>query len=301
MGETLLVLNGKKANQPDIREAVSLLRDAQHLLGVRVTWEAGDIARSVSEACDRGLDRLIVGGGDGSVNEATNAILKHGGKVPELGIMPLGTANDFATACGIPAAPLDSLRLAVTGKARSIDAVQANERYFLNVASAGFGASITANTPEALKNFLGGGAYAIAGLVQALDFVPYPARARTPDAQLDGPLLVGAVCNGRTAGGGQPLAPDAMLDDGLLDVAIINHFAAADMPQVVQEFGNPGVENRFVRRLKAPWLECDSDREIPVNLDGEPYSAKRIRFAVQPGAINVVLPADCPCVKTQSP
>ena len=298
VGETLLVLNGKKAGQPDIREAVKSLRDAQHQLDVRVTWESGDIARFVDEACTRNIERLVIGGGDGSVNEAANAILNRAEKVPALGILPLGTANDFATACGIPPGPLESLQLAIKGEPHSIDAVHANEQFFLNVASAGFGAAVTAETPVELKNFLGGGAYTISGLVQALNFEPYPSRVRTPGRQFDEQLLVGAVCNGRTAGGGQPLAPEALLDDGLLDVLMINSFSAADVPQVLQEFKEPGADGMFIRRFKAPWLECESTQQIPVNLDGEPYSASQIRFSVSAGAIEVVLPPDCPCVQS---
>ncbi len=170
MGESLLVLNGKSANRPEIREAVRSLRDAQFHLDVRVTWEAGDIARFVAEGCSRKVERLIIGGGDGSLNEAANALMSHKGTRPAMGIMPLGTANDFATACGIPKQPLESLQLALTGDVHGIDAVQAGERFFINVASAGFGAEVTATTPADLKNFLGGGAYTIAGLVQALRF-----------------------------------------------------------------------------------------------------------------------------------
>jgi len=101
VSEALLVLNGKKANRPEIRQAVNTLREAEHQLDVRVTWEAGDIARYIDEACVRNIETVVVGGGDGSVNEAANAILTREGKVPALGIMPLGTANDFANSCCI--------------------------------------------------------------------------------------------------------------------------------------------------------------------------------------------------------
>jgi lipid kinase YegS len=296
----VLILNGKKAGQADIRQAVNTLRDAGHQLDVRVTWEAGDIDRYIDESCGRNLERVVVGGGDGSVNEAANAILAREGRVPALGIMPLGTANDFAAACRIPPDPLESLRLALTEEPRPIDAVQANERFFLNVASVGFGAAVTASTPVELKNFLGGGAYTIAGLIQALEFTPYPSRVRTPNWESSGQLLVGAVCNGRTAGGGQPLAPEALLNDGLMDVLMINHFPAPDMPQVLQEFLNPAAEGKFIRRFKAPWIEGESSHEIPINLDGEPYAAKHVHFSIQPGAIKVVLPSDCPCIPALS-
>ena len=129
MSEALLILNGKKAERLNIRQAVNTLRDAGHQLEVRVTWEAGDIHRYIDEACRRNIERVIVGGGDGSVNEAANFILTRDGKVPSLGILPLGTANDFATSCRIPSEPLESLRLALTGESISIDAIRANNTF----------------------------------------------------------------------------------------------------------------------------------------------------------------------------
>jgi diacylglycerol kinase family enzyme len=224
----MLILNGKKAGRPDIRQAVNTLHDAQHQLDVRVTWEAGDIPRYIDEACEREIERVVIGGGDGSVNEATNTILNRKGKVPALGIMPLGTANDFATSCRIPNEPIESLTLALTGTPVSIDACRANEKFFLNVATAGFG----------------------------------------------------AVRNGRSAGGGQQLAPEALLNDGLLDVLIVNRFSMADMPQVLEELRTPGGEGKFIQKFQTASLECESEHKIPINLDGEPYAMNQIRFSV---------------------
>jgi len=271
VSDTILILNGKKAGQPEIRQAVNTLRDAGHQLEVRVTWEGGDIHRYIDEACRRDIERVIVGGGDGSVNEAANSILNREGKVPALGILPLDTANDFATSCGISGDPLGSLKLALTGELCAIDVVQANPQFFLNVATVRFGAAVTANTPVELKNFLGGGAYTLSGLVQALSFEPYPSRVTTPDGEFSGQLLVGAVCNGRSAGGGQLLAPEALLNDGLLDVLIVHYFSVPDLPQVLAELKAPQADSKFIQRLKTPWLEGESEQIIPVNLDGEPY------------------------------
>ncbi|MCH7822809.1 MAG: hypothetical protein IIA07_12395 [Proteobacteria bacterium] len=173
MREALLILNGKKAGRPEIRQAVNTLRDAEHRLDVRVTWEAGDIHRYIDEACRRNIERVVVGGGDGSVNEAANSILTREGNALALGIMPLGTANDFATSCRIPSDPLESLRLALTGESRSIDAVQANEQFFLNVASVGFGAAVTANLGSS-KRYQSGIAAGLPvhSVIRALDLIP---------------------------------------------------------------------------------------------------------------------------------
>ncbi|NRB42632.1 MAG: lipid kinase YegS, partial [Pseudomonadales bacterium] len=201
-----LILNGKKAELTSIREAIDQARTHSHI-EVRVTWEAGDMSRLVNEACKDGCRRLIIGGGDGSLKQAVDALMQQPADVrPELAMLPLGTANDFATACTIPAEPVAALTLAQSGQAYAVDCVQANDEYFINVASGGFGAQVTNNTPVQLKNFLGGGAYTLSGLTQSLNFSPYQGKLHLPDMSVQAEVIVAAVCNGRQAGGGQQLA-----------------------------------------------------------------------------------------------
>ncbi|MEN8191075.1 MAG: diacylglycerol kinase family protein, partial [Thermodesulfobacteriota bacterium] len=144
MRTAVLIINGKKAGLPAIREAVKTVREDGHDLQVRVTWEYGDGLRYVTEAAGLGAGVVIAGGGDGTVNELAHGLaLLDAQKRPALGILPLGTANDFATGCRIPTEPLLALRLALTAEPVDVDVVQANDRYFINVASAGFGAAVT--------------------------------------------------------------------------------------------------------------------------------------------------------------
>ena len=98
-----LIVNGKSAGRSDLRSAITTLRKKGIALEVRSTFEGGDVERFVNEAINEGVSRLLIGGGDGSINEAFDALLKHERNTrPELGILPLGTANDFASACHIP-------------------------------------------------------------------------------------------------------------------------------------------------------------------------------------------------------
>jgi lipid kinase YegS len=292
-----LILNGKKAGRPDIREAVSGLRSEGHELEVRVTWEFGDGARLVAEASRDGIERVIAGGGDGSVNEIANGLMQLAeGRRPAMGILPLGTANDFATACGVPVDPRAALELAIEGEEVPVDLARANDHYFINIASAGFGAAITVETPVELKNFLGGGAYTIMGLLKALKFRPYEGSLRTPDGKMEGAVIVGAICNGRQAGGGQILAPEARIDDGLLDIVLLRPFPITDVPVVAAEIAEPNPEGRYVSCFQAPWIEVASKGPMPVNLDGEPISENEIRFEIVPRALRMVLPGDCPCI-----
>lgn len=292
-----VILNGKKAGLDPVRSAIYSARERGGV-EVRVTWEAGDVNRLVQEACAEGCNRLVAGGGDGTVNEVADAILRlPEDERPELAVLPLGTANDFATACSIPSEPLAALGLAQSGHSYSIDAVQANEFHFINVASGGFGAQVTANTSMELKNFLGGGAYTLSGLVQAINFVPYHGSVRMPGETLqNNDIIVGAVCNGKQAGGGQQLAPEALINDGLLDIVALHYFPAEALGQVIQELSESVVNGDYVKRCRVPWAEWESDIEMPINLDGEPIKTNKIRFEVLPAAIKLVLPEDCPMI-----
>ena len=292
-----LILNGKKADRPDVREAVKAVRAAGHDLDVRVTWERGDAVRLVAEAAREGVSRVIAGGGDGSVNEAANGLMTVDAATrPALGILPLGTANDFATACRVPGEAHAALILAVTGEPKPVDLGRCNDAYFVNVASGGFGAAVTAETPVELKNFLGGGAYTLMGLVKAANFVPYACSIRTPAGEVAGSIVVSAICNGRQAGGGQPLAPEAVIDDGLLDIVSLREFPALAAAQVVAEILADKKDGQYVERIRVPWMEVTAPAAIPVNLDGEPANGTSFRFACEPGCVRMVLPADCPCM-----
>lgn len=292
-----LILNGKKAARPEVRAAVTRLRDSGHDLEVRVTWERGDAARLVAEAAREGVDRVIAGGGDGSVNEVASGLMALDPAArPAMGILPLGTANDFATACRIPTDASAALALAMSATPVTIDLGQANASVFANVAAGGFGAAVTAETPVELKNFLGGGAYTIMGLLKAVNFRPYACAITTPAGAVEGSVVVGAICNGRQAGGGQPLAPDAFIDDGLLDVVFLRPFPVARAAQAAAEFMGRVPPGEFVVRLRAPWIEVEARDPLPLNLDGEPIHERRVRFAALPGCLRLALPPDCPCV-----
>ena len=102
----MLILNGKSAGDEPLREAVLTVRESGVPLQVRVTWESGDAARHVQEALDAGVATVIAAGGDGTLSEVATALARSGhdaDALPSVGLVPMGTANDFAAAAGIPA------------------------------------------------------------------------------------------------------------------------------------------------------------------------------------------------------
>ncbi|MDH2293112.1 lipid kinase YegS [Cobetia sp. 1AS1] len=287
-----VILNGDKAQQPELREAIFAQRERMAGLEVRLTFEGDDVARLVSEAVDEGVTRLVVGGGDGTLNLIANALMQHPpAKRPEVAILPLGTANDLATSLGIPEPVTESLALACEGAARAVDVVQLDDAYFLNMASAGFGAEVTRSTPGGLKKLFGGGAYSLMGVLKAWDFRPYRGSVTLNGVEEELALFVLAIGNGRQAGGGQELAPRALLDDGCFDVLVIRDFPIARVGEVIEELESLPDNGHFVRYVRTDSLHYRGEA-LPVNLDGESYLIENSEFQLIPGAMRLVAPQD---------
>jgi lipid kinase YegS len=293
-----LVVNGKAAGDPGLRAAVAKIRDMGHQLQVRVTWEGGDAGGYAAEALRDGVDVVIAAGGDGTVNEVVGGVLSTDNPASSaVAVVPFGTANDFATGCGIPIGdPLAALKLAASGEIVPIDVGQANERYFINVASGGFGAEVTANTPPEMKRVLGGAAYSLMGVVTAAKMTPFQSRVTLPDGRTkEGAMLVMAVGNGRQCGGGQQVAPRALLDDGLLDLMVVHDVDIQSFGTVLNELLNLGDEaNQYASYAQVPSFRIESKDPLQINLDGEPVRATSFDFRVLPSAIRLVLPPGAP-------
>ena len=223
-----LILNGKSAGDDDLRGAVQAMREAGIALDVRVTWEDGDAERYVAEAIADGVDTVIAAGGDGTLSEVATTLAHRdetADTLPSLGLVPLGTANDFATAAGIPEGPLAALQLVRAVVAAPLDLLRIDAddgvHWCANLASGGFGTEVTVETDEGLKKMLGGLAYLITGIARLGRIDPLQARLRGPEFAWEGDLIALGIGNGRQAGGGQALCPDALVDDGQLDLTIV--------------------------------------------------------------------------------
>ena len=288
-----LIMHKKSCMRPEVKAAIKTVRKAGVDLTVRIPWAKRDITTFVKQAIKDGVTRIIAGGGDGTLGLVTNRLLKKGraDKV-SLGVFPLGTANDFARGAGVPRDDLAAaLHLAATGIATPIDIGEVNGRYFINVASGGFGAEITATTPQDLKKALGGIAYTLVGLARVLEFKPYHGAYISPDGEREeGTIMVMSVGNNRFAGGGFEVAPNADLRDGLLDLAVLSADALPPPSAIKAELEDPmNQANKFLRYRQISSFRVEADRPLHMNIDGEPLVAQNFSFKSHPKALDVVL------------
>ena len=298
-----LILNGKSAGDDDLRAAVQTLRESGIALEVRVTWEDGDAERYVAEAIADGVDTVIAAGGDGTLSEVATTLAHRDATadaLPSLGLVPLGTANDFATAAGIPDGPLAALQLVREVAAAPLDLLRIDAddgtHWCANLASGGFGTEVTVETDEGLKKMLGGLAYLITGIARLGRIDPLQARLRGPDFAWEGDLIALGIGNGRQAGGGQALCPDALVDDGQLDLTIVPDLSgdvAATVGTLIKE-GKHAALDRVATRIRLPWVELASDEPLTLNLDGEPVASRRFRIDCVAGRVRMHLPLACP-------
>ncbi|MCK6187481.1 lipid kinase YegS [Pseudomonas sp. EYE_354] len=291
--KALLILHGKQALNEDVRAAVQARREQGWELAVRVTWEGGDARRLVEEALDAGYTRIIAGGGDGTLRDVAEAMAQARTDA-SLVLMPLGTANDFAKAAGVPLEPAMALAL-LDVPPRAIDLGRVGGQIFLNMATGGFGSQVTANTSEDLKKILGGAAYLFTGLTRFSELTAAYAELDGPDFHWKGELLALGIGNGRQAGGGHELCPGAMADDGLLDVSILP--APQEVVGALRELMSNGwgLDAMFVR-ARLPWVQIRQAEGLYINLDGEPLEGEDLRFEALPAALRVHLPLGSPLV-----
>ena len=283
-----LIIHGARAEHPPLRHLVEWVREKGHNVRVRVTWESGDAEALARDAAAAGADVVVAVGGDGTVNEVVNGL---DGADAAFGIIPIGTANDFARQTGIPLDVDHAMDVILQREARCIDTATLNGRRFLNVSSGGVGAEATAETPSEAKEALGMLAYAITGVRKLVDLEPRRARFTAPGLDLDTEFLLFAVGNGRTTGGGTVITPKASLTDGLLDVCIVEAMPRGDFAKLVLRLRHgEHLDNEGVHYLQVPSIDIRAVEPISVNVDGEPSGARELNYSARRGDLRIHLP-----------
>ena len=293
----LIVNTRSRTGERTFFQALDRLQDLGVTLGP--TYAVRDPVRlpeTVRDVLEDGSEYrlLILGGGDGSVSSVVDFLAHHH---VVLGLLPLGTANDFARTLGIPSDIEGACQTIAAGKMVDVDLGLAGDNYYVNVASVGLGVETTRVLSPWMKKSVGPLAYQAAAIKAFLNHEPFSARLTFPDGDHEPVeherLLQVAVGNGRFYGGGMVVAPESGIDDRTLDVYAIELGRHRDLIGVARYLKSGDfIRNESVTQYRTERVRLETDPELAVNIDGEVVTRTPQDFSVAHNALKVIVPRD---------
>lgn len=231
------------------------------------------------------IDLMVVAGGDGTVNFVVNAMKQKGLDIP-VGIIPAGTANDFAKALGMSDRPLEAARQIAFGRVDRVDCGRVNNQYFVNVLSFGIFTTTSQHTSNTSKHLIGKLAYLIEGVKEFRSMHAVPLEVVADGEAFDLDSLIVLVFNGETAGGFR-LARNSSVRDGLFDCLMLEKKNVIRSTEAMIRYllgGRP----RIIRQLQARQLDIRSALNEPTDVDGQKGAGFPLHIECLPGGLQVM-------------
>jgi diacylglycerol kinase (ATP) len=249
----------------------------------------GDAILAATEAVERGFDVIIAAGGDGTLNEVINGMAEKKRR-PLLGILPLGTTNDFARALSIPRKWEAACDIITHQFTRSIDVGKVNHKYFINIAGGGSMTELTYEVPSKMKTMIGQLAYYMKGLEKLPRLRPIEVYIKSPEMDLHEQVMLFLITNSNSVGGFEKLAPEASLDDGLFDVFILKRCNLGEFIRVVSAaLRGEHINDPNVIYFKTNSIQVTSPDYVQINLDGEFGGTLPSMFSLLPSHIKIIV------------
>jgi YegS/Rv2252/BmrU family lipid kinase len=260
------------AGQGRTNNAYDLIRDVIAEKNVncefKFTSQSGDATQFAREAAAQGFTHIISVGGDGTSHEVVNGLI---GSSAVFGVIPSGSGNDFPKAASIPLDIKKAIEIVFSGTERQIDIGKIGDRYFINGLGIGLDGAV-AHRFRKLKLLRGQVGYLLGSVQEALTFKGFRVHAKIDDWTYYGPLLLTGASNGLYQGGKFKLAPEALIDDGLLDFHIIKDMSIFNrlikIPKVL-EGSHADLDEVEIKRANR--MEITLEDRIPAHTDGEPF------------------------------
>jgi len=281
---------GAKARLAEIEAALTAVSLPFDLAITETPNQGMDMAY---EAAQAGYDAVIAAGGDGTINEVINGLLKAAGAGPTVpfGILPVGTANDFSDLIGLPRDLEACANLFAVGNTRQIDAGQVNERFFINNCAMAMEPMVTIENIK-MTRFSGTLRYMVALVKALMRLKAWEMKIEWDGGGYEGASYLLSVCNGPRTGGFY-MAPDAIFDDGLLDFVF-----APEVPKrtvlaiLVRLFNKTHIHHSAVTYGKTTSLSLTSLPGTPIHADGELFTESETAVTCQilPGKVTLLVP-----------
>ena len=285
--------SGRKGGIPTNHASRAMLLDllARHGLGDELLepGSESEAAAAATDAVNRGYDVVVAAGGDGTIGLVGRQLL---GSSTALGILPLGSVMNIPRMLGVPRDADEAGRILAAGHVRTIDVGEVGERIFYEAGSVGIHAAATRELPKVDRGDYGA---ILRSIVAALRYRPSETRIELDDERTIEANTVGiAVANGPFMGPGVPVAPDALLDDGLFDVRVFLPFTYRE---VIRMLGIPFGRTAPTRRSlseRASSVRITTARPLAVRADAQDLGTTPVQFEIRPASLRVVAPDPSP-------
>ncbi|MFC3804396.1 diacylglycerol kinase [Cohnella sp. GCM10012308] len=255
------------------------------------TEAEGDAIRAASEAVERGFDIVIAAGGDGTLNEVISGIAPHERR-PAIGILPVGTTNDFARAHGIPKKWDEACDLIVKRYAKPVDIGRADGKYFINIAGGGALTELSYEVPSKLKTMIGNLAYYIRGFEKIARLRSFHMKiAMDGVGEFEDEYMLMLIANSNSVGGFEKLAPNASASDGMFDVLLMRKCNLGEFIRIATlAMRGEHLQDSHITMFQTNRVTVESDTEsLHLNLDGE-YGGQMARtFSMLPGHVRIIM------------
>ncbi|MFC4323975.1 diacylglycerol kinase [Litchfieldia salsa] len=262
--------SGRELFKKHLPEVLVRLENAGYETSCHATTRAGDAIQAARTAVERKFDLVVAAGGDGTINEVVNGIAEQPYR-PKLGIIPVGTTNDFARAIGVPRSSIEAACDVITdGISQPIDIGRVNDHYFINIAGGGRLTELTYEVPSKLKTVIGQLAYYLKGIEMLPSIKPAHVEIEYDGKLFEGEIMLFLVSLTNSVGGFEKLAPDSSLNDGLFDLIILKKANLADFIKIASlAVRGEHIHDPHIIYTKANRIKVKNEDKMQLNLDGE--------------------------------
>ena len=282
--KTAVFLDNPESGKGKIARNVGCISTIFQAYGYDVTPQRIDFTVNPFDGNET-IDLMVVAGGDGTVNYAVNAMKRKGLDIP-IGVIPAGTANDFAGAVGMSREPLEAARQIASGSVERVDCGRVNDLYFVNIFSFGIFTTTSQRTPDERKHKIGKLAYIIEGVKEFRTMHAVPLEIEADGERFDLRSLMVLIFNGETAGGFH-LARRSSIKDGLFDCILLekkNFFRSTLAMCRYLAGGSP----KIVRHLRARRIDIRSSVNEPTDVDGQKGAEFPLHIECLAGGLRVM-------------
>ena len=288
MDKRVLILYNVKAGRGRIRRRMDAIESQFVAAGWTPVSKMLRFGENPFDNLEGEYDLVVVCGGDGTINYVVNAMRRKGVDYP-LGLIPAGTANDFAGAIGMHRNPIKAAQQIIEGEVEALDCGKVNDLYFVNIFSFGLFTTTSQHTPDNLKHHIGKAAYLIEGSKELHNREYIPLHIVYDEGEMDVESVMTLVFNGETAGR-FPLARNASVRDGLLDCVLMRKCGTFEGAWAAVKYLVNGRENEEVVHIRSSKLAITSPLSPLTDMDGQPSAEFPLEIECLKGALRVVVP-----------